>query len=171
VFGIQGDVPVASDFDGDGRDNIALYRPSTGIWYRSTDAARNYDAVQWGVPGDRPVIGDFDGDGRGDPAVVRFGSTAVWYILGTTSGPQAQTFGAPGDRPAPVHTSRDGATACAHEIFLTQRSRRSRRCLFASSAVSAISALGISNGLVSGVPKPSTAKPLIQQFRGWHIRC
>lgn len=101
LFGVNGDIPVPADYDGDGDANVALFRPSNGYWYRSLDPATNYDAVQWGISTDRPAPADYDGDGKADPAVVRTGSAAVWYILGTTSGVQITQFGAPGDLPAP----------------------------------------------------------------------
>ena len=94
AFGIQGDVPVAADYDGDGRENVALFRPSTGTWYRSTNAATNFDAVQFGISTDRTVAGDYDGDGKSDPAVFRQG---VWYVLGSSSGVQITQFGTTGD--------------------------------------------------------------------------
>ena len=32
-FGATTDVPVPGDYDGDGRTDAAIFRPSTGLWY------------------------------------------------------------------------------------------------------------------------------------------
>ena len=53
---MSGDVPVPGDFDGDGKTDLAVFRPATGIWYivnSSTGAAAFY---QWGLSGDIPIL-------------------------------------------------------------------------------------------------------------------
>lgn len=59
-----------SDFDGDGRTDLAVFRPSTGVWHlnRSVEGLAGY---AWGASGDTIVPGDWDGDGKADPAVYR----------------------------------------------------------------------------------------------------
>ena len=32
-FGLADDEPLQADIDGDGRHDIGVYRPSTGVWY------------------------------------------------------------------------------------------------------------------------------------------
>jgi len=49
-FGASGDLPVPGDYDGNGTTDIAVFRPSTGVWY-----VRNGATVAWGASGDRPL--------------------------------------------------------------------------------------------------------------------
>ena len=51
------------DYDGDGRTDLAVFRPSNGTWYTSTNPNINYGAKQWGTSGDIPVPGDYYYDG------------------------------------------------------------------------------------------------------------
>jgi len=55
-WGAQGDIPIARDFDHDGKTDYAIWRPSTGYWF-VTLSSRPYNpvAVQWGLPGDVPL--------------------------------------------------------------------------------------------------------------------
>ena len=77
-WGIAQDVPVPADYDGDGRTDIAVYRPSTGTWFIINSSTGGWRTQQWGVPGDIPVPGDYDGDNRTDIAVYRDGT---WFIF------------------------------------------------------------------------------------------
>jgi hypothetical protein len=77
------DVPVAADYDADGRVDLAVWRPDTGQWW-VLRSSNDYDqdnaiVVRWGKLGDVPVQADYDGDGRADFAIFRPTENS-WYI-------------------------------------------------------------------------------------------
>ncbi|MEM6687956.1 MAG: SdrD B-like domain-containing protein [Planctomycetota bacterium] len=78
-YGEQTDTPLSGDWNGDGIDQIAIYR--SGQWLLDSDgdgrATRRDEVANFGSPGDFPVVGDFDGDGIDDLAVVRGN---IWII-------------------------------------------------------------------------------------------
>ncbi len=113
-FGVPGDKPVRGDFDGNGRSEVALYRPSNQTWYiLSSSFSQGFYTVQWGTAGDIPVPADYDGDGATDIAVWR-PSTGQWWILGSNSGPSNWTvWGEPADKPVPADYDGDGKTDIA----------------------------------------------------------
>jgi uncharacterized delta-60 repeat protein len=93
------------DFDGDGRSDVSVFRPSDSVWYldRSTDG---FQAVQFGAPTDKIVPADYDGDGKTDIAVFRDGTW--WRINSGDSTIDAVQFGQSGDIPVPADYTGDG---------------------------------------------------------------
>jgi hypothetical protein len=112
-WGASTDVPVLGDFDGDGKSDLAVFRPSTGYWYIVQSSNGEVVATQWGASSDIPVVGDFDGDGKSDIAVFR-PSTGYWYIVQSSNGEvSAKQWGASTDIPVTGDFDGDGKTDIA----------------------------------------------------------
>jgi uncharacterized delta-60 repeat protein len=92
------------DFDGDGRADISVFRPSDRTWYLN-QSTNGVSATQFGLSTDKITPADFDGDGKTDIAVFRDG---IWYLQRSTAGFIGITFGAPGDIPQPADFNNDG---------------------------------------------------------------
>ncbi|WP_152049250.1 FG-GAP-like repeat-containing protein [Tautonia marina] len=110
AFGAAGgsDLPAPFDFDGDGRAEIATFRPVSDLapgaaqWFILPSSANDLQfrerrgayPVTFGASGnaDQPVVADYNGDGRADIAAFRSVSdlapgAAQWFIL-----PSAEPF-------------------------------------------------------------------------------
>ena len=68
------------DFDGDGRADVSVFRPSDGVWYLN-QSTNGFSATRFGASTDQPVPADYDGDGKTDIAVFRKNADSTWYIL------------------------------------------------------------------------------------------
>jgi subtilisin family serine protease len=103
---------AVSDFDGDGKSDVSVYRSSNGGWYVQHSTDNSVTSQAFGTPGDIAAPGDYDGDGKADVAVFR-PSNGYWYLLRSTAGFSAQLFGVSGDIPAAGDYDGDGRTDIA----------------------------------------------------------
>jgi hypothetical protein len=119
AFGGAGDIPVTGDWNGDGTDEVGVFR--SGRWYLDGDGSGTWNAdadiykASFGGAGDIPVTGDWDGDGKTEIGVFRGG---IWYIdfnangrWDTVSGgDRSYSFGAATDIPVTSDWDGDGTT-------------------------------------------------------------
>ena len=68
----------SGDYTGDGRSDIAIFRPQNGLW-----AVRGLGRTYYGQEGDIPVSGDYNGDGISDIAVYR-PESGLWAVKNIT---------------------------------------------------------------------------------------
>ena len=107
-WGTNGDQAVRGDFDGDGRQDAAIFRPSNALWYvmQSSNGQPLYQS--WGLATDKRVSADYDGDGRTDFAVFR-PSDGIWYILNSATGTRtSRPWGNNTDALTPADYNGDG---------------------------------------------------------------
>ncbi|NOT48215.1 MAG: VCBS repeat-containing protein [Acidobacteria bacterium] len=123
TWGIEGDKPVTGDFDGDGQDDLAVWRPGPqGRFYIIRSRTQTIHVEDFGQTGDDPtVVGDHNFDGIDDVAVYRPGQSpgaqSYWYYRSLSSPPGEMSqvgWGQHGDRPVPGSFSPYGPVLIVH---------------------------------------------------------
>lgn len=96
-----------ASFDGDGRSDFSVYRPSDGTWYSLSSDDSGSRQMAFGAPGDIPTPGDYDSDGTTDYAVFR-PSTGIWYYMFSSTAPSFGGVPWGGGNDVPVAGDYDG---------------------------------------------------------------
>jgi hypothetical protein len=123
TFGENGDLPVAGDWDGNGIDDVGIFRPSAGQFLlRQFGFIRVCNpictvtfgfttvTVPFGQAGDLPIVGDWDGDGDDTVGVYRPSNT-TFFLSNSNQNPQnniISVFGVAEDLPVAGDWNADG---------------------------------------------------------------
>jgi alpha-tubulin suppressor-like RCC1 family protein len=101
------------DFDGDGKTDVGIFRPSDGSWWYTRSSANDFRVYAFGTSTDIITPGDWTGDGLADISVFR-PSTGEWFVQRSEDNSYFSfPFGASGDIPAPADYDADGKTDAA----------------------------------------------------------
>jgi len=160
---------VFSDYDGDGKSDLIVWRPSTAVWYilKSSTGfdSSQAESRQWGLPGDVPLIGDYDGDKKSDLVVWR-PSNGTWYIKSSKTNFESGSvyqWGLEGDTPLVGDNDGDGIS----DITVYRQSAGSFYTLLSSSGFNRDAAVSGSASAFRQVPLGGLANdPLIGDFNG-----
>jgi len=111
AMGAAGDRSLAGDWNGDGVDELGLFRPTTNQFFLDVngDQAINVAGGDWaivmGAPNDLPLVGDWNRDGVDELGLFR-PSTNTFYLdidgngqINLASGDREFAMGAAGDLP------------------------------------------------------------------------
>ncbi|MBV9209890.1 MAG: FG-GAP repeat protein [Acidobacteria bacterium] len=109
VSGVRARRTTPFDFDGDGKSDVSVFRPSAATWYVLQSNNNSLRTQPWGLGSDSLAPADYDSDGKTDIAVFRPGAAAAFYILQSSDNSlRSQAWGTTGDLPVSADFDGDG---------------------------------------------------------------
>lgn len=99
---IRGQLHIANaifdDYDGDGRTDPTVFRPTDGVWYSLLSLNGGVKYQNWGLGTDITALNaDFDGDGISDHAAIRVnqstGGLTTYILQSETNSMRVEQFG------------------------------------------------------------------------------
>lgn len=106
-LGTATDEPVLGDWDGNGKANLGVWTPATGVF--AMRMGRTTHTLQLGSGRDRPVAGDWDGDGLWEVG-VRSPATGSWTLRAADGSVTTVVLGDAGDLPVTGDWDGNGTT-------------------------------------------------------------
>ncbi len=106
-FGVAGDLPVTGDWNGDGKTEIGIWRPSNYNFYLDLNGSNSWDSgdlsFKFGIADDQPIAGDWNGDNKTEIGIWR-PSESKFYLDVNASNSWDNSdiefkFGIAGDQP------------------------------------------------------------------------
>jgi uncharacterized delta-60 repeat protein len=137
------------DFDGDGRADVGIVRPTSGDWYILPSTGGTM-IQNFGLNGDISAPADYDGDGKTDLGMFRPSTGTFWYKSSISGAFTPVQWGAAGDVPRPSDFDADGKAD-----FVVYRP--------ATGSWYRLSATGVQSNVNFGIP---TDLPVIGDFDG-----
>ncbi|CAN5366515.1 hypothetical protein BH10ACI2_BH10ACI2_17660 [soil metagenome] len=107
----QASLRKAMDFNGDGKADFSIFRPSDNNWYILKSGGGGVAVSKFGLASeDYMAPGDFDGDGKADVSIWRDASGTWWRLNSATNTVTITQWGQTGDEPVARDYDGDGKT-------------------------------------------------------------
>jgi hypothetical protein len=106
-YGNPGDIPVTGDWNGSGKTQIGVYRPSDETFYLGDVNGVSEWSYHYGNPGDDPITGDWDGSGATQIGVYR--PSDETFYLGDVNGLSTADYPFGNQNDVPITGDWDGS--------------------------------------------------------------